>query len=60
MNGLQRVIHGFAQLADFVACVRRIATAVVEEIANVVGFENFDQAFVFEFVGFQRFELVTA
>ena len=60
VDGLQRVVHGFGQLADLEAGVRRVATAVVEKVADVVGFEDFDQALVFDLVGFQRLELEAA
>jgi hypothetical protein len=60
VDGLDRVAHGFGQLAHLVAGVGRIAAAVVEEVADVVGLEDFDQALVFALVGFQALQLEAA
>jgi hypothetical protein len=59
VDGLDGIAHGFGQLAHLVAGVRRVAAAVVEEVADVVGLEDLDQAFVFALVGFQRLQLET-
>ena len=60
MDGLQRVAHRGAQLADLEAGVGRVAAAVVEEVADVVGLEDLDQALVLAPMRLQRLELVAA
>jgi hypothetical protein len=60
VDGLDRVAHGFGQLGHLEAGVGRIAAAVVEEVADVVGLEDFDQALVFALVGFQALHLEAA
>ena len=60
VDGLQRVVHGFGELADLEAGVGRVAAAVVEKIADVVRFEDVNQAFVLDLVGFQRLKLEAA
>jgi len=60
MDGLHRVTQFFGKLRDLVAGVGGIAAAVIEEVADVVRLEDFDQAIVFAFVGFQALEFVAA
>ena len=60
MNGLQGVAHGLAELGDLEAGVGGVPAAVVEEIADIVGLEDLDQALVFGPVVLQAFQLVTA
>ena len=47
VDGLDRVAHFFRQLGNLQAGVGGVAAAVVEEVADVVGLEHFDQPFVF-------------
>ncbi len=58
MDRLDRIAQGLGQLADLGAGVGRVAAAVVKEVADVVGLEHFDQAFVLRAVLFQASELV--
>jgi hypothetical protein len=60
VDGLHRIAHLLRQLADLVAGIRRVAAAVVEEVADVVGLEDLDQALVLALVGLQALQLVAA
>ncbi len=50
--------HALADLRHLVRGVHRVVAAVVEEVADVVGFEDLDQAFVFGAVFVDTLELV--
>ncbi len=60
MDRLHRIAHGVGELGDLIAGIRGVAAAVVEEIADVVGLEDLDQALVLTLVGLQALELIAA
>ncbi len=60
VDGLDRVAHGLGELRDLEAGVGGVAAAVVEEVADVVGLEDLDQALVLALVLLQALELVAA
>ncbi len=53
-----RVTHLLGDLGNFPGRIHGIVAAVVEEIADIVGLEDFDQAFVLRPVLFEAFQLV--
>ncbi len=58
MDGRQGVAHRLRELGDLEAGIGAVAAAIVEEVADVVSLEHFDQAFVFGAVRLDRLELV--
>ena len=58
MDGLNRKAGRFRQLRYFEAGVGRVATAVVEEIANIMSSENGNQSFVLRTAFLKTFEFV--
>ena len=52
------VAYGLQILADFVASVHTVVSAVVEEVADVIFFEHFQNTFVVGVVHGRVFELV--
>ncbi len=60
VDGLDRIAHGLGELGDLVAGVGGVAAAIVEEVADVVGLEDLDQALVLALVVLQALELVAA
>ena len=60
MDGLDRVAHLLGELRDLVAGIGGVPATVIEEIADVVGLEDLDQALVLALVGLQALELVAA
>src|SRR5690606_8584991 len=60
VDGADRVAHGLGELRDLQARIGRVAAAVVEEVADVVGAEHLDQALVLGAVLVDALELVAA
>ncbi len=60
VDGLDRVAQRLGQLGDLQARVGGVAAAVIEEVADIVGLEDFNQALILGAVGFQAFQLVAA
>ena len=60
VDGLQGIAHGLAELRYLQAGVGRIAATVIEEVADVVGLENFYQALVLGPVLLQALQFVAA
>ncbi len=60
VNRLDRVTGGLGELRDFQAGVGGVAATVIEEVTDVVGGEDLDQAVVLALVGLQALHLVAA
>jgi hypothetical protein len=58
MDGLDRIAQARGELGDLVTGIGRVAAAVVEEIADVVGLEDLDQTFVLAPIGLQALQFV--
>ena len=52
---LDWVVQALADFRNLEAGVGRITTTVIKEIANIVGLENIDQAFIFRAILFDTF-----
>lgn len=60
INASAALVTGFLHiLAYLVAGIHRIVSAVVEEIADIILFEYFEEPFVIRIVFFSALELVT-
>lgn len=60
MDGLDRIAEAFGQLRNLEARVRGVATAVVEEEADVVRPEDLDQALILGSVRLETLQFVPA
>ena len=60
MYGLYRIAFCSGKLRDLKAGIGRIATAVVEEITDVVRLEDFDESFIFGCTLSKALEFVAA
>ena len=60
MNSLDRVAGGARQLRYLEAGVGGVTTAVVEEVADIMGLEHLDQPLVLGSVFFEALQLVAA
>jgi hypothetical protein len=60
VDSLNWIAQGLGELRDLVAGVGRVAAAVIEEVADIVGLEDLDEPVVLALVGLQALELVAA
>jgi hypothetical protein len=59
MHGLDRIPHLLGELGDLVAGICGVTASVVEEVTDIVGLEDLDQALVLAIVGVLDLVLVT-